>query len=40
LELNGTRELLVHVDANLLGENKNIVNKNAEALLDSTEKSK
>jgi hypothetical protein len=37
LELNGTRRLLVYdEDVNLLGGNKNIINKNTEALSDAS----
>jgi hypothetical protein len=37
LELNGTRQHLIYADdANLLGENINIIKKNAEALFDAS----
>jgi hypothetical protein len=34
--LNGTHQLLVYADVNLLGENTNIIKTNAEALLDAS----
>jgi hypothetical protein len=37
LELNGTHQLLAYADdINLLGENINIINKNAATLLDAS----
>jgi hypothetical protein len=36
LKLNGTHQLLVYVDVNLLGDNRNIIQKNTQPLTDAS----